>query len=149
MLNEQIITDLTTSMKQRDELKTSVLRMLKSAVKNKAIEKKVQSLDDSEILSVIQKEIKQRRDSIEEFKKAGRLELVAKEEKEVQILECYLPKQLTDDDLKNLVLSIITQTGAKSKADMGKVIKEVMAKAQGQADGKRISSVVASSLVNT
>jgi uncharacterized protein len=146
MLLEKINADLIAGMKSKDMTKVNTLRMVKSAVKNKAIEKKVDTLPEEAVLDVIQKQVKQRRDSVAEFKKAKRDDLVDKETQEITILESYLPKQLPDDELKDIVQKAIEKTGAKGKADMGKVMKEVMAEAKGRADGKRISGLVGSLL---
>ncbi len=137
--------DLKEAMKARNELKLSTLRMLKSAIKNKEIDKK-QPLSDNEILDILQKQVKQRRDSIAEFQKAGRQELVDKETAEIVILELYLPKQLSEPELKAIVQKAIQTTGAKSKADMGKLMKEIMPQVTGRADGKQVNQIVSSLL---
>jgi uncharacterized protein len=146
MLSDQIVSDLTASMKAKETVKMNTLRMLKSAIKNKEIEKKEKSLTDTAILEIIQKQVKQRNDSIEEFKKANRQDLVDKEAQEMAVLKAYLPEQLTQDALKAIVTKAIEATGAKGKADMGKVMKAVMAETKGRADGKTISQLVSSQL---
>jgi uncharacterized protein len=146
MLLNQIDTDLKASMKAKDSLKMNTLRMVKSAIKNKAIEKKTDSLSDDAVTEVIQKQVKQRRDSVTEFQKANRKDLADKEAQEISILEAYLPKQLSDDELKALVQKAIESTGAKAKSDMGKVMKTVMAEAKGCADGKRINQLASALL---
>jgi len=116
--------------------------MLKSALGYIQIEKKVDSLPDSEFISAVQKEIKKRRDSIEQYEKGGRPELAAKEKQEITVLEVFLPQPLSADELEKLIKDSIAETGATSKKDMGPVIKAVQAKAAGRADGKTISQLV-------
>lgn len=142
MLYDQILEDLKGAMKEKNEIKLSAIRMLKSAMQNKAIEKKVKSLTDEDILDLIQKQIKQRKDSIEQFKKGNREDLVAKETREIEILQQYLPKQLSPDELKAIVADAIKVVGATSAADMGKIMKEVMPKVKGKADGKAVNAAV-------
>ena len=142
MLAEKVDSDMKDAMREKDSLKLGTLRMLKAAAKNKAIDKKVQTLGDDDFLEVIQKQVKQRKDSITEFEKAGRKDLVEKESAEMKILEGYLPKQMSPDELKTIVKSAIAAVGASSKQDMGKVMKEVMPKVKGRADGKTINQAV-------
>ena len=144
MLIERMDTDLKNAMKAKNEVKVGTLRLLRAAIKNKEIEKKVKSLSENELLEIIQKQVKQRKDSIEEFKKAARQDLVKKETSEISVLEEYLPKQLTESELKTLVQEAIQTVGAKTKADLGKVMKEVMSRAAGKADGKQINQIVSS-----
>ncbi len=143
---EKIEADIKDAMRARDELRLSTLRMLKSAIGYIAIEKKLTSPDDSTVIAAIQKQIKQRRDAIEGFEKGGRTDQAAKEKTEMTILEAYLPKGLSDDELSKLVDESIAALGAKTKSDMGKVMKEVMAKSAGRADGKKVSALVSSKL---
>lgn len=145
MLTEQIDADLKAAMKAGESDRLSVLRLLKSALKNKQIELG-HELSDAEVLPVIQKEVKQRRESASEFEKGDRAEMAAKELAEAELLTTYLPAQLGDEELTALVDQVITATNAQSLQDMGKVIGGVMSKAQGQADGARISSLVKSRL---
>jgi len=146
MLIERIDQDLLTAQKAKEENTLTCLRMLKSAMKYSAIEKKKDSLDDAETTGIIQKQIKQRRDSVEAYKKANRPELVKQEESEIEILAAYLPEGLSEEELKKIVQDAITKTGAQSKADMGKVMKEVMVQASGRADGSQISQLVSQHL---
>ena len=141
MLTEKIDSELKTAMKEKDEIKLGTLRMLKAAIKNKEIEKIVKSLSDGEIIEVIQKQIKQRRDSIAEFEKANRSDLVKKETAEVKILEKYLPQQLTEPELTAIIKKTIETLGAKTKADIGRVMKEVMPQVSGKADGKQVNQI--------
>ncbi len=145
---EKINEDLKNALKSKDDVQVSCLRMLKSAFKYAAIQKKKDSLDESEVIEIIQKQIKQRKDSAEAYKNANRTDLLQKEEQEIKILSVYLPSALSDDELKKLVEEAVAKTGASSKADMGKVMKEVMASAQGRADGSRISQLVSARLAS-
>jgi uncharacterized protein YqeY len=145
-LIERIDTDVKTAMKEKNELKVSTLRMLKAAVKNKEIDKKVKTLSDSEVIEAIQKQVKQRKDSIAEFEKAGRTDLVNKEKGEMKVLEQYLPKAMGEDELKAIIKKAIETAGAKTKADIGKVMKEVMPQVAGRADGKTINQLASSLL---
>jgi uncharacterized protein YqeY len=140
-LAEKIRADLTESMKARDTERTSTLRMLQSALKNQQIELK-RELEDAEAMSVIQKAVKQRLDSIEQFEKANRPELAAKEKSEMELLKTYLPAELSDSELEAGLQEIVTSTGATSKKDLGKVMKEATARFKGRADGKKIQEIV-------
>jgi hypothetical protein len=116
--------------------------MLKSAIGYAQIEKKVEPLPDAEVLAVVQKEAKRRRDSIEEFDKGGRAELADKERAELKVLEAFLPKAMSPEELEALVVAAIAETGATSKKDMGVVMKVAQAKAAGRAEGRLLSQVV-------
>lgn len=145
-LKEKIDADLKDAMRGRKELETSVLRMLKSQVKYKEVEPGAQALDDAGVTQVILSLIKQRRDSAEQFKAGGRLELAEKEEQEIAILQGYLPQQLSAEQLASEVAAAITASGAKGPKDMGSVMKALMPKVQGRAEGKAISEAVKSQL---
>ena len=129
-------------MRAKEAGKLAVLRMLKSALKYAAIEKPDGVLDDSAATQVIRKQVKQRQDSIESFEKGGRPELAAKEKEEMEILNAYLPKGLSAEELSALVRETIAEVGATSKAQMGAVMKALQAKAAGRADGKALSAEV-------
>lgn len=116
--------------------------MLKSSIGYTQIEKKTENLSEPDFIAVVQREVKKRRDSIEQFEKGVRQELADKEKKEITILEMFLPKPLAPEELEQLVKTTIQEAGATSKKDMGPVIKAVQAKAAGRADGKTISSLV-------
>jgi len=146
MILQKIDQDLIKSQKAKEEVALNCLRMLKSAIKYAAIQKKKDSLEDSEILEVIQKQIKQRRDSVEAFQKADRPELAQKEEREIKVLSAYLPQALAEEELKKIIETVIQTTSATSKADMGKVMKEVMVQVRGRAEGSQISRLVSQSL---
>src|SRR5258705_6188144 len=135
-LTEQIRADLTESMKARTAERTSTLRMLQSAVKNEQINAG-HELSDEEAMAIIRKGIKQRQDSIEQFTKGNRPELAAQEQSEMEILKAYMPPELTDAELESGLREIVASTGAQSKKDMGKVMKEATAQYRGRAEGKK------------
>ena len=141
-LTEQVEKDIITAMKAKDAVKLSTLRMLKSALGNYLIQAKKDKADDAEVLSMIAKQAKQRRESLESFEKAGRQDLADKETMELAILESYLPKQLTDEELQKEVRKAIEVSGAKGPADMGKLMKALMPAIQGKADGRRVQDAV-------
>jgi len=145
-LKERIDSELKDAMRSKKELETSVLRMLKSAVKYKEVEPGAKALDDAGVLQVIATLVKQRRDSVDQYKQGGRPELAEKEEKEIAILQTYLPQQLSKEELAREVAAAITAAGAKSPKDMGAVMKAVMPRVQGKAEGKAISEEVKSQL---
>jgi uncharacterized protein len=141
-MNDQVGADIATAMKARDASRLSALRMLKAAVMNKGVEKG-RDLDDAEVLQVIASLVKQRRDSIEQFTKAGRTDLVDKETAELNILQAYLPAGATPEEINAAVAEAIAETGASSPKDMGKVMKAVMPKLAGKnADGKAVNDAV-------
>ena len=141
-LNDSIAADITAAMKKKDQARLSALRMLKAAVMNKEVEKK-RGLEDAEVLQVIAALAKQRRDSIEQFKAAGRTDLVDKETGELAILESYLPPAASAADIDAAVVAAIADTGATSAKDMGKVMKAVMPKLAGKnADGRAVNEAV-------
>src|SRR5271154_1429124 len=136
---ERIQSDLTAAMKEKDELRLSVLRMVKSALKNKEIEK-MRSLDDMESLQILQTLVKQRRESIDQFTRGGRKDLADKEAKEITIIENYLPAAPSDEDVRRAVEEAISEAGADSLKQMGAVIKAARARLEGKAvDGKALS----------
>jgi uncharacterized protein YqeY len=141
-LNDQVSADIAAAMKARDASRLSALRMLKAAVMNKSVEKG-RDLDDAEILQVVASLVKQRRDSIEQFAKAGRTDLVEKETGEIAVLQTYLPPSATHEEINAAVAEAITETGATSAKDLGKVMKAVMPKLAGKnADGKAVNEAV-------
>jgi len=145
-LSQQIISDLTASMKAQDAPRTSTLRMVKAAMMNRQIEKGGE-LDDDEMQKLLRSLVKQRRDSIEQYEKAGRQELVDKEQAEVAVIETYLPQGDSDAEIEAAVQAAIAETGATSMKDMGKVMKAVQAALTGKnADGRLVSEVVKSKL---
>ena len=148
LIQDQIDSDIKDAMRAKAADKLSVLRLLKSALKNASIEKggADAKLEDTEAMAVIRKQVKQRQDSIEGFEKGGRPELAAKEKAEMEILNTFLPKAMSESDLKALVAESIAETGATSKAQMGVVMKVATAKAAGRVDGKTLSQAVQSAL---
>ena len=140
MFSEKIENELKQALKSGDSLKVSTLRMLKSALGNYLIEKKKKSADDAEVQALIQKQIKMRDDSIEGCKKAGRQDLLDKETNEKSILQSYVPKPLSPQELDAIVQAVIREKGAKSKADIGLVMKESMTKCAGRADGRSVQA---------
>jgi len=140
-LTEQVRADLTESMKARTAERTSTLRMLQAAIKNEQINLG-HELSDEEALSVIRKSVKQRHDSIEQFTKGNRPDLASKEAAEVEILKSYMPPELSDSELESGLREIIASTGAQSKKDMGKVMKEATARFKGRVDGRKIQEIV-------
>lgn len=145
-LHETIDQDYKTALKAKDALKVSVLRMVIAAVKMLEIQKNVKAVEESDIIQIIHKQIKQRRDSIDQFLKGNRKDLADKESAELKILELYMPKQMTEDEVKAVTAGVIADLGAKTKADTGKVMKLVMEKVKGKTDGKVVSQIVASLL---
>jgi uncharacterized protein YqeY len=143
-LQEQLVNDMKEAMKSGDSLKVSTIRMLKAAIKNKEIEKGGTSykLSDKETLEVIVTAIKQRKDSIEQFTKGHRLDLAEKEKKELEILQAYMPPQMSDEDVKAEVKKAIAETSASSQKDMGKVMKVLMPRIAGRADGAVVNRIV-------
>jgi uncharacterized protein len=142
-LNETIASDITAAMKAKDALRLSALRMLKAAITNKGMVEKGRDLEDAEVLQVVASLVKQRRDSIDQFAKAGRTDLVDKETAEIAILEHYLPPALSAEEIEAAVAAAIAETGASSAKDMGKVMKAVMPKLAGKnADGKAVNDAV-------
>ncbi len=143
-LTVRLAEDLKTAMKAKDGTTLLALRALKTALTNAAIEKGSLStrLEPAEAMAVVRRQVKQRQDSIEQFNKAGRTELAAKEQAEIAVLERYLPTGLSADDLAAMVAGVIAETGATGKADMGKVMKVVQERAAGRADGKSLSAEV-------
>lgn len=141
-LHDRLTEDLKLAMKSRDQLRMDVIRMIKAAVLNKEVELK-RDLDDAEMSRVMTTLVKQRRESVEQFEIAQRQELAAKERKEIEIIQSYLPKPLSPQELETVVASVITETRSSSIKDMGLVMKAVMARLEGQTvDGKHVSDLV-------
>ncbi len=145
-LVDRIQQDLTSAMKTKDELRLSVLRMMKTALKNKQVEK-MAALEDTEAVQVLSTLIKQRRDSIEQFTRGGRADLAEKEQKEIAIIEPYLPARASDAEVDAAITAAMAETGARSPKEMGAVMKNVMARLKGQSvDGKVVSERVKAKL---
>jgi len=147
-LSQQIVSDLTASMKAQDAPRTSTLRMVKAAMMNRKIEKGSE-LDDDDVQKLLRSLVKQRRDSIEQYEKAGRQELVDKEKAEIVVIETYLPQAASADEIEAAVAAAIAETGATSIKDMGKVMKSAQAALAGKnADGKAVADTVKAKLLS-
>jgi len=140
-LQQRLDDDLKGAIKSSDKLKTSVLRMLKAAIKNKQVEKN-RELSEEEVISVISTLSKQRRESIELFSKGGREDLADKEKQELLVLQTYLPSQLTPEELDRLIVETIQESSAEGVKDMGKVMRLLMPRIKGAADGKLVNQRV-------
>jgi len=146
LLTEKIIADLTASMKAQDAPRTSTLRMVKAAMMNRKIDKGAE-LDDDDMLKLLRSLVKQRKDSVEQYEKAGRKDLVDKEQAEITVIESYLPQPATEAEIQQAVAAAIAETGATSLKDMGKVMKATQTALAGKnADGKLVSEIVKSKL---
>lgn len=141
-LQDRLSQEIKAAMLAKEADKLSTLRLLKSVIGYVQIERKTENLSDADFVGVVQKEVKKRRDAIEQYEKGGRPELAAKEKNEITVLETFLPKALSPEELEQLVKATIQEVGATSKKEMGPVIKAVQAKAAGRADGKTISGLV-------
>jgi len=139
---ERLTQEIKSAMLAKDAVRLSALRMLKSAIGYAQIDHKTDNLSEGDFTAVVQREVKKRRDSIEQFENGGRPELAEQERKEIAVLETFLPKPLSPGELDELVRATIKELGAATKKEMGPVIKAVQAKAAGRADGKSISTVV-------
>ncbi|WP_152392146.1 GatB/YqeY domain-containing protein [Paenibacillus guangzhouensis] len=140
-LSERLNEDMKQAMKSQDKFKLSTIRMVRSAIKNLEIDLK-RTLNDEEVLEILGREIKQRKDSLQEFTKAGRDDLATNLKAEIELIGQYLPVQLTEEEIKVIVQQTIQETGASSKADMGKVMSALMPKVKGRADGKIVNQAV-------
>lgn len=141
-----IESDYIAAMKAKDMEKVAVLRLIKSAFGYAAVEKKKNALEDAEAVDVLRRQVKQRKESVESFEKGGRKDMADKERKELEIIQSYLPQEMSDEEIGKLAQKAIEASGAKSKADMGKVMKELMPHVKGKADGKRVNDIVNSLL---
>lgn len=140
-LKERLMEDLKTSMKNKDILRKNTITMVRAAIKQEEVDKRI-DLDDEGIIQIMGKQLKEKRNSIEEFKKGNRQDLVDQAEAEIAILLEYLPKQLTEEELTEIVKEVLDQGGYTSMKDMGKIMKDVMPKVQGKADGNMVNQVV-------
>ena len=147
-LNDRLRDDLTAAMRSRDALRRDTLRMVQSAAYSVEKEKR-RPLTDEELVAVLGREVKTRRESVEAFRAGGREDLAAKEEAEIALLVPYLPEQLSEDEVRDLVTEAIAATGATSARDMGKVMGWLSPKTRGRADGKRVSELVAQALASS
>lgn len=140
-LYERIRSDMVVALKGGDQTSLLVLRMVVSAIKQFEIDKNVKSPAEADVLQIIQRMIKQHKESIEQFKNGNRQDLVDKEAVELKVLEAYMPEQLGEAELEKIVKDAVSETGAATKADLGKVMKAVMEKARGRCDGKLINQL--------
>jgi uncharacterized protein YqeY len=145
-LTERVVQELKAAMLAKDAGRTNALRMLKAAIGYAQVEKKTESLPEADVIALIQREIKRRREAMEQFEKGGRPDLVDKERGELAVLESFLPPPLAAEELEQLVREALQETGASSRKQMGLVVKAVLAKAAGRADGKTVSEAVAKRL---
>ncbi|MEM9017574.1 MAG: GatB/YqeY domain-containing protein [Verrucomicrobiota bacterium] len=147
-LSQQITEDMKTAMREKNTIALSTIRMLKSAIKNAAIEKggADAELDDPEVVAVIRKEVKKRQDSIEQYESAGRTELADQEKAEIDVLNGYLPEPLGESEIAEIVEAAIAEVGATTRKEMGQVMKIVQEKTAGRADGKTLSQAVMAKL---
>lgn len=145
-LKDQILSDMKEAMKSKEGSRLEVLRFLQSAIKNKEIDLRPNEITEKDVLAVVTKQVKQRKESIDQFKEAGRQDLVDKESYELSVLETYLPQQMSREDVEKIVGEVITAVNATSIKQMGAVMKEVLVKTAGAADGKLVSEIVKSKL---
>lgn len=141
-LLEQLNQDMKQAMRDKDKDTLSVIRMVKASIQNELIKLGKETLEEDEELTILSREVKQRRDSLQEFKSVGRDDLVLKLEKEIDVLQEYMPQQLTLEELEAIVQSAVQEVNATSKKDMGKVMSAVMPKVKGKADGSQIREIV-------
>ena len=140
-LKVKLMDDFKKSMKEKDVVKKRTITLVRGDIKQKEVDTR-EELNDEQILDIIAKQVKQRRDSIEEFKKGDRQDLIDESQLEIDVLLGYLPEQLSEEDLKKVVVSVIEEVGATSPKEIGKVMPKVIAKTKGKADGKMISALV-------
>ena len=144
-LKQKLQEDLKSSMKNKDTVKKSVITLIRASIKQYEVDNRVE-LGDDEIVDLIAKQLKQTRDSREEFAKAGREDLVSKAEAEIEVLKEYLPQQLSEEELNTIIKETISEVGATSMKDMGKIMSVVRPKVKGRADGKIINELVKANL---
>ena len=144
-LKEQLTADMKEAMKNKEKERLAVIRMVRGAIRQQEIDGQ-KELGEEDVIAVISKEVKMRRDSIEEFQKGGRGDLVEKTQAEIDVLLPYLPAQLSEDEVRELVKAAVEQTGAATPKDMGKVMGVLMPKVKGRADGKMVNTIVKSFL---
>lgn len=144
-LKEQLTNDMKEAMKNHDKDRLAVIRMVRGAIRQQEIDGQ-KELGDEDVIAVLSKEVKMRKDSMEEFKKGGREDLVEKTQAEIDVLMPYLPAQLSEEEVRELVKAVVEQTGAATPKDMGKVMGALMPKVKGRADGKLVNTIVRSFL---
>ena len=144
-LKEKLQEDLKSSMKNKDTVKKSVVTLIRAAIKQHEVDNRVELADDA-IIDIISKQLKQRKDSLAEFEKANRDDLVEETKSEIQVLEGYLPQQLSEEELEKIVIETIAEVGATSMKDMGKIMAIIKPKTAGRADGRKINELVKKNL---
>lgn len=142
LLSEKLTEDMKQAMKDKDREKLSVIRMVRASLQNEAIKLRVDTLSEEDELTILSRELKQRVDAAKEFEKADRSDLVENLEAEIKILEAYMPKQLTDEELNTLIDETIEEVNATSKRDFGKLMGVLMPKVKGKADGSKVQKIV-------
>lgn len=147
-LLEQLNLDMKQAMKDKDKEKLGVIRMVKASLQNEAIKQSKDTLSEDDELTVLSRELKQRKDSLQEFKAAGRDDLVVKLDAEINVLQAYMPEQLSEQELEEIVQNTIQEVNATSKKEMGKVMSAIMPKVKGKADGSSINKLVLKHLNN-
>ena len=140
-LKDQLSEEMKKAMKEKQQLRLSVIRLARAAIKNTEIDKK-QELDDSGVIEVLAREVKQRRDSLEEYKKVNREDVVAELEKEISVLLEFMPEQMTEAEIRELLSKVIAEVGAKTPKDIGKVMGKVAPHIKGKADGKQVNQIL-------
>ncbi len=141
-LKETLTEDLKESMKSKEKVRKNVITMVRAAIKQREVDERVE-LSDADIIDIISKQVKQKKDSIEDFQKGNRLDLVDLTNEEIKILLNYLPPQLSEDELEQIVKEAIEETNAQTKKDLGKLMAVIMPKVKGKADGKQVNQIVA------
>ena len=144
-LKEKLQEDLKSSMKNKDTIRKSVITLVKAAIKQIEVDQRVE-LDDVAVMDIISKQLKQRNDSLAEFEKAGREDLIEETKSEIQVLKEYLPQQLSEEELEKIVIETIAEVGATSMKDMGKIMAIIKPKTAGRADGRKINELVKKNL---
>lgn len=145
-IREKLMADVKEAMKSKETLKLNALRFLQAAIKNREIELRPNPITSEEVMGVLRRSVKQRKESIEQYQAAGRQDLVDQEAAELKILEAYMPQQMGRDQLEKIVVEVIAALGAKTPKEMGAVMKEVIARTAGAADNKMISETVKAKL---
>ena len=144
-LKTRINEDVKTAMRAKDKARLATLRLITAAIKQKEVDERIE-VNDEQVVAILEKMLKQRKDSIEQFEKAGRDELAAQEKSEIEIIQVYMPEQLSDDEIEALIKDAITSTGAESMKDMGKVMGQLKSKLAGRADIGAVSGKIKSLL---
>ncbi len=142
MLKSRILDDVKAAMKAQDKARLATLRLISAAIKQREVDERIEQLDDTQVLAVLEKMVKQRRDSITQYESAGRQELADQEKSEITVIEAYMPEALSDDEIQSMIDAAIGESGAGSVRDMGKVIGLLKPRMQGRADMGRVSGLV-------